>query len=235
LTEFDILGTIIAALCHDLDHPGNNNAFEVAIRSELAITHSDDSVLERHHASMVHRLLNQSENNIFNEMSLQDQAEMRVLITDAIMSTDMTAHFFHVQELEDRAKSSPHFDITKQSSRRKLIGHIVHTADLSGQVLKQEIALQWGECCVREFQNQCQKEKELNIPVTPFMSGLENELQMYRLQLGFVNNIVIPLWNAMAECFPKLNHRCVQGIKNSAYYSSQIDRLTKVSETNKEN
>ena len=35
----------VAALCHDIDHPGHTNAFEINISSELAIMYSDDCVL----------------------------------------------------------------------------------------------------------------------------------------------------------------------------------------------
>lgn len=225
LTLFDILGLLIAAMCHDLDHPGNNNAFEVMTRSQLALNHSDDSVLERHHASMLNRLLAKDDCNIFCNLTIAEQTEMRVLMTDAILATDMTVHFFHVQQLEDFAKDIPQFDIQKPASRRKLIGHVIHTADISGQLLTQELALKWGDGCVAEFRAQSEKEKSLGLPVTAFMSGLESDLQKYRLQLGFINNIAIPLWTAMAECFPNLLPRVKQGASNSNYYSNLVDEL----------
>jgi cAMP-specific phosphodiesterase 4 len=40
---------IIASAVHDVDHPGNNNPFEVATQSRLAILYNDKSVLENHH------------------------------------------------------------------------------------------------------------------------------------------------------------------------------------------
>ena len=42
---------LMAALAHDVDHPGRTNSFEIAKQSELALCYSDDSVLERHHAA----------------------------------------------------------------------------------------------------------------------------------------------------------------------------------------
>ena len=47
----------VAALCHDIDHPGHTNAFEINISSELAIMYSDDCVLEHHHAATTFRVL----------------------------------------------------------------------------------------------------------------------------------------------------------------------------------
>jgi 3'5'-cyclic nucleotide phosphodiesterase len=48
---------LLAAFCHDIDHTGMNNAFEINAKSDLALLHSDDSVLEKHHAHMTFKLL----------------------------------------------------------------------------------------------------------------------------------------------------------------------------------
>ena len=232
LTSLDILAALVSALCHDLDHPGNNNAFEIATRSELALTHSDDSVLERHHSSMTHRLLNRPENNIFENLSSQEQKEIQALITDTIMATDMSVHFYHVEKLEISSKlPPPHFEINDPNSRRILLGHIIHAADLSGQILKLDLAIKWGDKCIQEFINQCIKEKELGIPVTPFMDGLEDELKQMKLQHGFVGNIVLPLWTALATCFPSLSHTVTRGQANYAYYNQRISLLSAAAST----
>jgi hypothetical protein len=49
----EILGSIIAAVCHDLDHPGLNEKFLIATQSHLAGLYNNTSVLENHHWSMV--------------------------------------------------------------------------------------------------------------------------------------------------------------------------------------
>jgi 3'5'-cyclic nucleotide phosphodiesterase len=48
---------LLAAYCHDIDHTGMNNAFEINTASDLALLHSDDSVLEKHHAHMTFKVL----------------------------------------------------------------------------------------------------------------------------------------------------------------------------------
>ena len=57
LTPLDKLAALLAALGHDLDHPGHNNGFEVASFSERALLHNDEAVLERHHAHTLWKLL----------------------------------------------------------------------------------------------------------------------------------------------------------------------------------
>ena len=43
---------LIAALCHDVAHPGTNNEFEVKVKSQLALEYGDTSVLNMHIATM---------------------------------------------------------------------------------------------------------------------------------------------------------------------------------------
>lgn len=138
------------------------------------------------------------------------------------MATDMAVHFYHVETLEISAKSTPHFDVSDSNSRRILLGHIVHAADLSGQILCPELALKWGDRCIQEFIHQNNEEKRLNLTVTPFMDGLHEEIKRMRLQHGFVGNIVLPLWSALAACFPALSHTVIQGQANYNYYSQRI-------------
>lgn len=222
LTSLDLLVLLISALCHDLDHPGNNNGFEVATKSEIALTHSGDAVLERHHSSTAHRLLYQPDNNIFENLSKQEQIAVHSLITDTIMATDMAGHFYHVETLEISAKTNPHFDISDSNSRKALLGHILHAADLSAQVLCPELAMKWGDLVIEEFIHQSNEEKRLNIPVTPFMDGLNEEVKKLRLQHGFIGNIVLPLWTALVACFPALSHTIIQGQANYNYINQRI-------------
>ena len=128
----------------------------------------------------------------------------------------------HVERIENASKLSPCFDIKYVSARKALLGHIVHCADLSGQIFHLELALKWGERCVSEFRHQALKETQLGLPVTPFMEGLDDELRAMKLQQGFVSNIVLPLWKALAACFPKLSHLVMQGERNSEYYLERI-------------
>ncbi|KAJ2355682.1 3',5'-cyclic-nucleotide phosphodiesterase, partial [Coemansia sp. RSA 2611] len=51
LRPIDVMALIIASLCHDLGHPGLNNAFMVRARTQLAELYNDQSVLENFHAA----------------------------------------------------------------------------------------------------------------------------------------------------------------------------------------
>ena len=52
LTKLDVLACLTGAIGHDVDHPGVNQAFEKAIKSDIALMHNFRSVLENHHLNV---------------------------------------------------------------------------------------------------------------------------------------------------------------------------------------
>lgn len=95
-----MLALLVAALCHDVSHPGTNNTFQVRTASEVALTYNDRSVLENMHASVATKLLKKPRNDITANLSSSDRSEMRVLMIEGILATDMTHHFEMVAQLD---------------------------------------------------------------------------------------------------------------------------------------
>lgn len=67
MEDLEILGLLVACLCHDLDHRGTNNAFQLKTDSPLAILYST-STMEHHHFDQCVMILNSEGNNIFQVM-----------------------------------------------------------------------------------------------------------------------------------------------------------------------
>jgi hypothetical protein len=80
LTKLDVFATLVAAFCHDIDHPGHNNAYEVNSVSELALRHNDDAVLERHHAHTAFTVILSNSCDLFGSLSREDRITARKLV-----------------------------------------------------------------------------------------------------------------------------------------------------------
>ena len=52
----DIAASLIAAVVHDVDHPGKNSQFLCNTNNELAILYNDVCVLESHHSAVSFKL-----------------------------------------------------------------------------------------------------------------------------------------------------------------------------------
>lgn len=57
LTEKQWFYAFIAALAHDLNHPGTTNAFEIKKKSQLAVEANNESVLEKMHLNSLWGIL----------------------------------------------------------------------------------------------------------------------------------------------------------------------------------
>ena len=89
----------------------------MATCSELANIYADDAVLERYHIYMAIKILRMSEADILENLTQQEKAEVRSIMTAGIMATDMSRHFMLTEKLALCSKSSPPFNIEDSASR----------------------------------------------------------------------------------------------------------------------
>ena len=90
LEDVDVLALLLAAMCHDLEHPGTTNAFQVNTCSQLALRYNDISVLENHHAATAFALMAQTQ--LLANLSPADGRAVRKRVVSAILATDMGKH-----------------------------------------------------------------------------------------------------------------------------------------------
>ena len=93
MSKIDVLALMIGSLCHDLQHPGTNNTYQINSKSELAIRYNDISVLESFHCSMAFQLLENPNCLILKSLTSAQYKEFRKTMISAILKTDMALHF----------------------------------------------------------------------------------------------------------------------------------------------
>jgi len=92
LENLEIFALLLAALCHDLNHPGLTNDYLVKMKTDLAITYYDKSPLENHHISLTFRLLLQEPYNILEGCPSDQFNIIREIMINAILHTDHKTH-----------------------------------------------------------------------------------------------------------------------------------------------
>ncbi|KAF0733419.1 hypothetical protein Ae201684_009665 [Aphanomyces euteiches] len=231
---------LVAGLCHDIDHPGHSNVYEVNSYSALALQHNDDAVLERHHAAMTFRLLKDSRVNILARLTPDEYRFTRKAIIHAIIGTDMAVHFDTIDALDKRFVVVPTCPTALQEKpslhaqpwtvfsksvedRLFLVKAIVHAADLSAQVFPKPIALKWSNMIAKEFAYQALMESAEGLPVTHV--HVDDPLLMVESQHFFAARLVAPLWISLVRFFPELDHCMVNLRDNIAHYEQEIRRL----------
>ena len=222
LTDFEVFLLAVASLGHDAGHTGYNNAYEVAVKSSIALAHGNDGpVLERFHASQTNAIIEASGALAF----LDDNAREAALysIMSAIMATDMAQHNAIVNDLEQCIETDGGLGALSLDA---LLCPIVHCADLSAHAFSRDVSLAWTARISDEFANQINAEKCSGLLQTPFLLGLERPLARMKMQAFFCTTVVMPLWRALAAlCDGALDEPMRNLNANAEYYADECKSL----------
>lgn len=198
-----LFATLIAALCHDIDHPGNTNSYEINSLSKLATCYNDISVLENYHCALTFELLEYA--GLLKHFKGGDFKEFRKTIITCILGTDMSKHDefiikFEKFNFQQETLSWKNFTIDEQIF---IMNSLLHCADLSNSIKDFEISFEWSKRISREFYEQTLKEELEGLPSVPFMKVNDN-LTMCLNEITFITNISIPLWELVSKKIPSL-------------------------------
>lgn len=112
LTPMETMCAILAAVAHDLDHPGVNQHFLIATNSHLASLYNNVSVLESHHWRFAISCIKES--HVFEHFTSHQWAQIRHLLKSLILATDITQqagyiiHFRKCLQFATTAASATH-------------------------------------------------------------------------------------------------------------------------------
>lgn len=200
LTDLDLFSVFFASAIHDLDHPGNNNNWEIAIKSSLALSYNDKAVLENYHLCKAFCLSRSRDCNVFSNFSLKDYNTCRASIINMVLSTDMAIHFPDLATLNTKNKSG---EIDPSANDKQfLLNQLVHSSDISNPMKPIEIYREWVERVFIEFYSQGDKERENGLKVS-FLCD-RNTTNIFDAQVGFIDGIVYPLYEALSVPFPNM-------------------------------
>jgi len=243
LEDVETFAILIAALCHDVGHPGMNNDYFIKARHDLAYRYNDIAVLENMHAALTFELINMPYHKICENLQTDEEwRTFRRVAICAILATDMKVHFELTAKLSNLASLDIVFtgeegtEISENPEYRELIQKcVVHAADLSNPVLPTKLCEEWAYRVVVEFYQQAQAEKEEGLPFAPFMENHpDNAKELANLQIGFINFIVKPFWSSWPRIFSDLLPQYDQLTENLNHWTEIKNRLEKAEADQKE-
>ncbi|GCB75065.1 hypothetical protein scyTo_0020877, partial [Scyliorhinus torazame] len=175
LSMADIAVLMTAAVCHDLDHPGYNNTYQINAHTELAIRYNNISPLENHHCAVAFQILSNPESNIFGNTDTELFRQIREGMIELILATDMAIHGGIMQEF---TQCVDNFDYENRDHLRS-----------------------------------SEREKSEGLPVSTFMD--RDIVTKPKIQIGFIQLILIPMFEAMVKLFTQLNEVMLQPLRES--------------------
>ncbi|XP_067117104.1 dual specificity calcium/calmodulin-dependent 3',5'-cyclic nucleotide phosphodiesterase 1A-like [Osmerus mordax] len=216
LSELEILAMVFAAAIHDFEHTGTTNNFHIQTRSQVAILYNDRSVLENHHVSAAYRLLQDHDMNILVNLNKDDWRELRGLVVEMVMSTDMSCHFQQIKTMRNLLPQSDGVD------KAKALSLMLHAADISHPAKAWPLHHRWTHCLMEEFFRQGDKEAELGLPFSPLCD--RKTTMIAQSQIGFIDFIVEPTFSVLMEAMVKvispLRDTVASGVSSGAVVGS---------------
>ncbi|KAM3835923.1 dual specificity calcium/calmodulin-dependent 3',5'-cyclic nucleotide phosphodiesterase 1A-like [Diretmus argenteus] len=196
LSELKILAMVFAAAIHDFEHTGTTNNFHIQTRSEVATLYNDRSVLENHHVSAAYRLMAEDDMNILANLNKDDWRELRALVIEMVMSTDMSCHFQQIKTMKNALAQTHRVD------KVKVLSLVLHAADISHPAKAWPLHYRWTHSLMEEFFRQGDKEEELGLPFSPLCD--RKATMIAQSQIGFIDFIVEPTFSVLVDATEKV-------------------------------
>jgi len=202
LTTKEKFTLLLCMMCHDLEHPGLSNGFQINSRSHLAKRYNNTSVLENHHLACSLQLLYDYDERVqlLKGFSDEERKYFYSIVTTLILSTDLANHFVLIKDYEKIAGS---FVWDNKLHRESLFIMLVKAADISNEARPFPISQQWADALMREYFAQSELEKAESLPVTPFMD--KEKVVLPKTQLNFIETFLIPTFTLLQQILPEMH------------------------------
>lgn len=230
LKPMESFGLLIAALGHDIGHPGVTNAFLIKYSSPAASIYNDRSVLELFHSSIfINRVLAIYWPNLL-AASIDEECKtsFKEVIILSILATDMAEHFEYINKLKKF-----NYKTSDNVNKIKLISSLlIKCADISNVTRPLRVSSQWALALSREFDEIILLEKKINqqlaprttlSPVYPAIPTTLDEIlklnpNLHNSQIFFINTFADKLFSNIVELLPELQFTTDIIAENKAFW-----------------
>ncbi|GCC26171.1 rod cGMP-specific 3',5'-cyclic phosphodiesterase subunit alpha [Chiloscyllium punctatum] len=194
-TDLEALAMVTAAFCHDIDHRGTNNLYQMKSQDPLAKLHGS-SIMERHHLEFSKTLLQDEDLNIFQNLNRRQYEHVLHLMDIAIIATDLALYFKKrtmFQKIVDLSETYEDDEewvqfMILETTRKEIIMAMMMTAcDLSAITKPWEVQSKVALLVAAEFWEQGDLERTvLEQQPIPMMDRNKAD-ELPKLQVGFID------------------------------------------------
>ncbi|XP_050437389.1 cGMP-specific 3',5'-cyclic phosphodiesterase isoform X1 [Adelges cooleyi] len=223
MSDLEILGLLVACLCHDLDHRGTNNAFQTKTESPLAILYTT-STMEHHHFDQCVMILNSDGNNIFQALSPEDYRSVMKLVENSILSTDLAMYFKKKSRFMEVVENGE-FDWQSEEKKALLCGILMTACDVSAIAKPWEVQHKMAKLVADEFFDQGDLEKlQLNQQPVAMMDR-EKKDELPQMQVEFIDVICLPLYKVLCDTFPWITPLYEGTLENRKHWKDLAEKV----------
>lgn len=218
LTKFELLAMIVSTICHDANHDGFTNVYNVKAETPLGILYKNQSVMETHHCTVSIAIISKDECNVFESLGPDDYKKMWTLVISLILATDMARHFDLLKQFNGLFDSEQ-FSLDDPEHRLLLMQLVLKCGDISNVSRPFELADKWCDVLCEEFFRQGDLEMANGMEYTSPLND-RSHLDKPKSQIGFYTFVCLPLFQATAKAIPALECNVNQVQSNLAVWKA---------------
>ncbi|KAM9331517.1 rod cGMP-specific 3',5'-cyclic phosphodiesterase subunit beta isoform 2-T2 [Gastrophryne carolinensis] len=194
-TDLEAMAMVTAGFCHDIDHRGTNNLYQMKSQHPLAKLHGS-SILERHHLEFGKFLLADESMNIYQNLNRRQHEIVIHLMDIAIIATDLALYFKKRTMFQKIVDQSLTYDdqqkwveyLSLESTRKEIIMAMMMTAcDLSAITKPWEVQSKVALLVAAEFWEQGDLERTVLQQQPIPMMDRNKSAELPKLQCGFID------------------------------------------------
>lgn len=219
-SDFEMVVILVACLCHDLDHRGTNNDYEVKTASKLATIYSS-STLEHHHFDHCIMILNNEKTNLFQNIPVSDYKQAVHLIEKAILSTDLSYYFQNKFKFEELVNEKDNFE--DPETRDLLLALMITGADLSAITKPWSVQKKVALLVAAEFFELGDLQKNVLKSEVIAMLDREKRRDVPRLQVGFIDFVCKAVFQSLEGINKNLKPLFQGCMNNRKHWQNIVD------------
>ncbi|KAM9323793.1 cone cGMP-specific 3',5'-cyclic phosphodiesterase subunit alpha' [Gastrophryne carolinensis] len=230
-SDLEAFAMVAAAFCHDIDHRGTNNLYQMKSQAPLAKLHGS-SILERHHLEFSKTLLEDETLNIFQNLNKRQFENVIHLFEVAIIATDLALYFkkrtmfqkiVDTTEQMQSEEEAIKYIISDPTKKEIIMAMMMTGCDLSAITKPWEVQSQVALMVANEFWEQGDLERTvLQQQPIPMMDRNKAE-ELPKLQVGFIDFVCTFVYKEFSR-FHKEIQPMYDGLQNNrVQWKTQAD------------
>ncbi|KAG7095349.1 hypothetical protein E1B28_006109 [Marasmius oreades] len=218
----DLFVIYIAAIGHDVAHPGFTNVFMKNAKAPLSVVFDNKSPLEQMHISLLLRVMrHHGLGPLIDDPTNCSGQRVRKLLSETVLATDMSVHSTFMENFRSLLTGRDNPDLCR---RQVLICQaIIKCADISNPYRPYHVAKHWAAALMGEWSSQAMLEKCMHLPTT--VQASDDPMTGAKGQIFFINAFAKPLLELVVEAVPELNQLLDQCVSNLAVWESCRNEL----------
>ncbi|KAJ6582889.1 hypothetical protein DFH09DRAFT_1144839 [Mycena vulgaris] len=216
----DLFIIYVAAIGHDVGHPGFTNLFMNNAATPLSVVFDGKSALEQMHCQLLLRVMrHHGLGRLLDDPKCGVQN--RKLLWETVLATDMSVHDAFMQRFQDLIADRG--ETALMHRRITICQAIIKCADISNPSRPYYISQHWATALMREWNSQAILEKHHQLPTT--VESSNHPLKEVHSQIFFIPKFAKPLLDLTVQAVPQMQPYAAQCDLNLVLWTARLAAL----------